>query len=149
MLGDISQVGVRYDCDSLDPLVMSSNEAKLIDHCAKTLPSRKRRSFDDEASQTTGCLDVRVDRLREFHKVVLLGRRSWWHEQDGMLGIEFVFDHVSLLYNRCGPRAEGSSPFGHPVYSLRSPRRILAKDTLAAKPRRRLGCATLTSAITA
>jgi len=49
---------------------------------------------------------VRVDRLREFHKVVLLDRGSWLHVQDGMLGIEVVFDHVSLLYNRCGPRAE-------------------------------------------
>src|SRR5271166_2727659 len=97
MLCDISQVGVRYDSDSLYALVMISNKAKLVDHCPKTLPSRKRRSFDDEASQTTGCLDVRVDRLREFLKVVLLDRRLWLHMQDGMLGIEVVFDHVSLL----------------------------------------------------
>src|SRR6478672_7430273 len=106
MLCDISQVGVRYDADFLDALVMISNEAKLVDHCPKTLPSRERRGFDDEAGKTAGCLDVRVDRLRQFHKVVLLDRRLWLHEQDGMLGIEVVFDHVSLLYDRCGPRAE-------------------------------------------
>ncbi len=68
MLCDISQVGVRYDCDSLDALVMISNEAKVVDHCPKTLPSGKRRGFEDEASKTAGCLDVRVDRLREFTK---------------------------------------------------------------------------------
>src|SRR5271166_423902 len=104
MLCDISQGGVRYDSDSLYALVMISNKAKLVDHCSKTLPSRERRGFDDETGQTTGCLDVRVDRLREFHKVVLLDRRLWLHVQDGMLGIEVVFDHVSLLYDRCGPR---------------------------------------------
>src|SRR6476469_2878125 len=97
MLGDIAQVGVRYDSDSLDALVMISNKAKLVDHCPESLPSRKRRSFDDEASQTTGCLDVRVDRLREFLKVVLLEPRFWLPVEDGMFGIEVVFDHVSLL----------------------------------------------------
>src|SRR6476620_5533779 len=106
MLCDISQVGVRDDSDSLDALVMISNKAKLVDHGPKTLPSRKRRGFDDEASQTTGGLDVRVDRLREFQEVILLDRRFWLHVQDGMLGIEVVFDHVSLLYDRCGPRVE-------------------------------------------
>jgi len=43
MLGDISQVGVRYDSDSLYALVTISNEAKLVDHCPKTPPSRERR----------------------------------------------------------------------------------------------------------
>src|SRR6185503_1618249 len=105
MLCDVSQVGVRYDGDSLDALVMIANKAKLVDHGPKTLPSGERRSVDDEASQTAGGLDVRVDRLREIHKVVLLERRFWLHVQDGMLGIEVVFDHVSLLYDRCGPRA--------------------------------------------
>jgi len=42
--------------------------------------------------------------LREFHKVVVLDRRFWLHVQDGMLGIEVVFDHLSLLYDRRGPR---------------------------------------------
>ena len=70
MLCDVSQVGVRYDSDSLYALVMISNKAKLVDHCPKTLPSRERRGFDDETGKTAGCLDVRVDRLREFHKVV-------------------------------------------------------------------------------
>ena len=90
MLCDISHVGVGYDSDSLYALVMISNEAKLVDHCPKTLPSGERRSVDDEASQTAGGLDVRVDRLREIHKVVLLDRRFWLHVQDGMLGIEVV-----------------------------------------------------------
>jgi hypothetical protein len=31
------------------------------------------------------------------------------HVQDGMLGIEVVFDHVSLLYNRCGWRMRAST----------------------------------------
>src|SRR6478609_1638144 len=97
MLCHISQVGVRYDSDPLYALVMISNEAKLIDHCPKTSPSRERPGFDDETGKTAGCLDVRVDRLRQFHKVVLLERRFWLHEQDGMLGIEVVFDHLSLL----------------------------------------------------
>src|SRR6476660_7419622 len=96
MLGDISDVGVRYDSDSLYALVMISNEAKLVDHCSKTPPSREPGSLDDEARKTAGCLDVRVDRLREFHKVVLLDRRFWLHVQDGMLGIEVVFDHLTL-----------------------------------------------------
>src|SRR4029077_15359070 len=104
MLCDISHMGVRDASDSLDALVMISNEAKLVDHCPKTPPSREPRSFDDEARKAAGCLDVRVDRLREFHKVVVLDRRFWLHVQDGMLGIEVVFDHVSLLYNRCGSR---------------------------------------------
>src|SRR6476620_4279732 len=98
MLCDISHVGVRYDSDSLDALVMIANEAKLVDHCPKTPPSRQPSSFDDHARKTAGCLDVRVDRLREFHEVVLLDRRFWMHVQDGMLGIEVVFDHLSLLY---------------------------------------------------
>src|SRR6478752_4175828 len=85
---------------------MISNEAKLVDHCPKTPPSREPRSVDDEARKAAGCLDVRVDRLREFHKVVVLDRGLWLHVRDGMLGIEVVFDHVSLLYDRCGPRAE-------------------------------------------
>src|SRR6478752_5006740 len=106
MLCDISHVGVRDDSDSLYALVMIANEAKLVDHCPEALPSREPRSFDDEARKAAGCLDVRVDRLREFHKVVLLDRRFWLHVRDGMLGIEVVFDHVSLLYDRCGPRAE-------------------------------------------
>ena len=59
MLCDISQVGVRYDCDSLYPLVMISNEAQVVDHCPKTLPSRERRGFEDEVSKTTGCLRKR------------------------------------------------------------------------------------------
>ena len=90
MFCDISQGGVRYDSDSLYALVMISNKAKLVDHCPKTLPSGKRRGFDDETGKTAGCLDVRVDRVREFHKVVLLDRRFWLHVQDGMLGIEVV-----------------------------------------------------------
>src|SRR4029079_11380166 len=106
MLCDISHVGVRYDSDSLDALVMIANEAKLVDHCPKTPPSRQPSSFDDQARKTAGCLDVRVDRLREFDEVVLLDRRFWMHVQDGMLGIEVVFDHLSLLYDRCGARAD-------------------------------------------
>jgi hypothetical protein len=106
MLCDISEVGVRYDSDSLDALVMISNESKLVDHCPKTLSSGERRGFDDETGKTAACLDVRVDRLREFHKVVLLDRRFWLHVQDGMLGIEVVFDRVSLLYDRCGPERQ-------------------------------------------
>src|SRR6476660_9253647 len=43
----------------------------------------------------------------------------------------------------------GGSRLSTLVYSLRSPRRILAKGPLAAKPRRRLGCSTLTFHITA
>ena len=35
--------------------------------------------------------------VREFDEVVLLDRRFWLHVQDGMLGIEVVLDHVSLL----------------------------------------------------
>ena len=58
MLCDISQVGVRYDCDSLYALVVISNKAKLVDHCPKTFPSWECRSFDDEASQTASCLDA-------------------------------------------------------------------------------------------
>src|SRR6476469_8597411 len=104
MLCNISHMGVRCDCDSLDALVMIANEAKLIDHCPKTFPSGERRGFDDETGKTAGRLDVRVDRLREFHEVVLLDRRFWLHMQDGMLGIEVVFDHLSLLYDRRGPR---------------------------------------------
>ena len=76
MLGDISQVGVRYDSDSLYALVTISNEAKLVDHCPKTPPSGERRGFDDETGKTAGCLDVRVDRLREFLEVVLLDRHG-------------------------------------------------------------------------
>src|SRR6478752_4737661 len=109
MLRDISQVGVRDNSDSLDALVMISNEAKLVDHGPKILPSGEPRSVDDEASKTAGRLNVRVDRLRDFHKVVRLDRRFWLYEQDGMLGIEVVFDHVSLLTivdNRCGSRGE-------------------------------------------
>src|SRR6478735_4353964 len=106
MLCNISHVGVRYDSDSLYALVMISNEAKLVDHCPKTPPSREPRGFDDEASKAAGCLDVRVDRLRQFHKVVVLDRGFWLHVQDGMLSVEVVFDHGSLLYDRCGPRAE-------------------------------------------
>src|SRR4029077_16702871 len=105
MLCDVSQVGVRYDGDSLDALVMIANKAKLVDHGPKTLPSGERRSVDDETSQTTGGLDVRVDRLREIHEVVLLDRRLWLHEQDGMLGIEVVFDHVSLLLQSLRPNS--------------------------------------------
>src|SRR6478735_8274603 len=97
MLGDISDVGVRYDSDSLYALVMIANEAKLVDHCPKTPPSREPRSLDDEARKAAGCLDVRVDRLREFDEVVVLDRRFWLHVQDGMLGIEVVFDHLWLL----------------------------------------------------
>jgi len=48
------------------------------------------RGFDDETGKTAGCLDVRVDRVREFHKVLLLDRRFWLHVLDGMLGIEVV-----------------------------------------------------------
>src|SRR6476659_5095862 len=68
MLCNITHVGVRYDPDSLYAFVMVSNESKLVDHCPKTLPSGKRRDFDDETGKTAGCLNVRVDRLREFHK---------------------------------------------------------------------------------
>src|SRR6476619_5902175 len=96
MLCNVSHVGVRYDSDSLYALVMISNEAKLVDHCPKTPPSREPRSFDDEARKAAGCLDVRVDRLREFHKVVVLDRGFWWYVQDGMLGIEVVFDTMPL-----------------------------------------------------
>ena len=62
---------------------MISNESKLVDHCPKTLPSGEPRGFDDETGKTAGCLDVRVDRLREFHKVVvarsqiLVARAGW------------------------------------------------------------------------
>src|SRR6476660_6086978 len=106
MLCDISHVRVRHDSDSLYALVMISDKAKLVDHCPKTLPSGKRRGFDDETGKTAGCLDVRVDRLREFQEVVLLDRRFWLHVQDGVLGIEVVFDHISLRCDRCGPRVE-------------------------------------------
>ena len=41
-------VRVGDDADFLDVLVMISHEAKLVDHCPETLPSRKRRGFDDE-----------------------------------------------------------------------------------------------------
>src|SRR6478736_3155857 len=81
MFCDISHVGVRYDSDSLYALVMISNKAKLVDERPKTPPSRQPRSFDDEARKTAGCLDVRVDGLREVHKVVLLDRRFWLHVQ--------------------------------------------------------------------
>src|SRR5262245_14099697 len=96
MLCDISHVGVRYDSDSLYAVVMISNEAKLVDHCPNTPPSLEPWGFDDEARKTAGCLDVGVDRLRKFHKVIVLDRGFWLHVQDGMLGIEVVFDHLSL-----------------------------------------------------
>ena len=75
---------------------MISHKAKVGDHCPKAVPSRERRGFDDEAGETAGCLDVRVHRLREFHKVVLLERRLWLHVQDGMLFIEVVFEYRSF-----------------------------------------------------
>ena len=78
--------------------------------------TRGAGSVNYQAGKTASCLDVRVDRLREFDKVVLLDRRFWLHVQDGMLGIEVVFDHLSLLYDRCGPRAEladGTDAQGH------------------------------------
>ena len=42
---------------------MISNEAKLVDHCPKTPPSRERRGFDDETwvhSTSTGRVDFRA-----------------------------------------------------------------------------------------
>src|SRR6476661_9018968 len=103
MLGDIAQVGVRYDSDSLDALVMISNKAKLVDHCPESLPSRKRRSFDDEASQTTGCLDVRVDRLREFLKVSFSSPDfgcTWRMECSVSRSYSIMY---RSFYDRCGP----------------------------------------------
>jgi hypothetical protein len=60
---------------------MIANEAKLVDHCPKTPPSRERRGFDDETGKTAGCLDVRVDRLRDFDKVVLLSAFTKRHDR--------------------------------------------------------------------
>src|SRR6476619_2181525 len=135
MLCNVSHVGVRYDSDSLYALVMISNEAKLVDHCPKAPPSREPRSFDDEARKAAGCLDVRVDRLRELHKVVVLDRGFWLHVRDGMLGIEVVFDHVSLLYDRCGSkgrthrRCDAHLPVAKPRAS-----RVLIAEGLGAAP---------------
>jgi hypothetical protein len=49
---------------------MISNEAKLVDHRPKTVPPGEPPGFDDEASQTAGRLDVRVDRLGKIDEVV-------------------------------------------------------------------------------
>src|SRR5262249_7497565 len=92
---NISHVGVRYDGDFLDVHVMISNEAKVVDHRRKAVPGEPR-CLDDETSKTAGRLDVRVDRLGNVDKVVPLDGRFHLHVQDGMLGIEVVFDHVSL-----------------------------------------------------
>ena len=88
--------------------MLHSDKAKLVDHCRKTLPSRKRRGFDDEAKKgrrlprCAGRPPSRVSQSR------LLDRGFWLHVQDGMLGIEVVFDHVSLLICVGDPRKGGS-----------------------------------------
>jgi hypothetical protein len=77
---------------SLYALVMISNKAKVVDHYPRLSHPGNAGAFDNEAGKTAGCLDVRIDRVREFYKVILLKRRLWSHVQDGMRGIEVVFD---------------------------------------------------------
>jgi len=118
MFCDISQSGVRYESDSLYALVMIANEAKVGDHRPQTLPSGERRGVNDEAGKTAGCLDVWIDRLRELHKVVLLERRFWSHDQDGVRGVEVVFDHVGPLGSDSPALFDEQDTASHPARGL-------------------------------
>ena len=62
------------DGDLLYVLLMVSNKAKVADHRTKTVPPWKRWRIDDDAGQIAGCLDLWIDRFREFDEVVVSNR---------------------------------------------------------------------------
>ena len=102
MLSDFSQSGIAYEADLLDVPVMISHEAEVGRHCSETLPPGKRRGLDDDAGEISRLLNVWVDCFRELGKIALLEGFLEPHIQNGVRGVEGVFDHVLLLAYRCG-----------------------------------------------
>lgn len=96
MLGDISQRRVCYDGDLLYVPLVISNKLEVADHRAKTLPARERWRIDDDACEIAGCLDLWIDRFREFDEVVFIESRLRAHDHNGMRGVQVVVNHVSL-----------------------------------------------------
>ena len=70
MLCNIAQSGIGYKRNLFDVPVMVSGEAEVCHHCSKIFPSGEGRGINDEAVQSTGFLNVWVDRIRELHEVV-------------------------------------------------------------------------------
>ena len=94
MLSDISQVGIGYNADLLDVLVMISHKTKMARHCPEALPSWKGGDLDDETGEISLFFNVGVNRVRELRKVALFKLGLGSHIQNRMRAVERVFDHV-------------------------------------------------------
>src|SRR5262249_26028290 len=125
LLHEIAQSGVGDDGHLLDVLVVISNEAEVGGHCAEAVPSGKRRRLDDQPGKIACLLDERIDGLRELREVVLLERGLRSNEEDGVLGVEAVFDHVDLpllrRFQRWTPAAPRTAETIHARCSGASP----------------------------
>jgi hypothetical protein len=69
MLGNIADVRVGDKCDSLDALLMVPDETKVGDHRPETIPARECRGVDDEAGKIASCIDLGINRLRQFSEI--------------------------------------------------------------------------------
>jgi hypothetical protein len=76
---------------------MFPNEAEVADHRPETVPAGERRGADNEAGKVAIGLDLGVYGLRELDEIILVKRGLRSHQQDGMRGIQFVFDHVAMI----------------------------------------------------
>lgn len=94
--GDLAERGVGHDADLPDALVVVAHEPEVGRHRTEAFPAGKRGDLDDEAGQVALFGDVGIDGLGQCREVPLPKRRRGSHVQDGVLGIESVFDHGGL-----------------------------------------------------
>lgn len=94
MLRGIAQGRICYQTNLSYPLVMIAHETEVGCHCAKTFPSRKCCSLNDQAGKNSRGLNVWVDGARELDKVTSLERGLWSHIQNGVRRIEAEFNHA-------------------------------------------------------
>lgn len=94
---NISHSGVGYEANSLDVLVMFTNETEVGHDGSEVVPSREFRSLDDQTGENPALFNIWINRFRDLQKVVLLERGLGPYIQNRVSGVEIMFDHLLLL----------------------------------------------------
>src|SRR4030066_624804 len=97
MFGGIAKRRVWHHSNLSDLLVMILHKFEMFDHRTKILPSWELGRFYNEARQPSRLIYKRIHCLRQLLEIDLLQRAVRLHMQHGMLSVQGVFNHLSVL----------------------------------------------------
>src|SRR5262245_26096324 len=102
-LGEIGQRGVNHQAHPSDAPVMVADEAEVVDHGPEAVPTGKSWRLDDEAGQTAGRADLRIDRPGQDYKITCRECGLGPYVQDGRAASSLYSIIVSSAPNRQAP----------------------------------------------